>query len=426
MKRSLLIIIAIIAVIVIVGVIYWFFLRNLLAAPGQEGSTGSLPQTGTGIVGGGGNSGSGGALPSGGNPAGGIPTATTRFGVVSNEPIFAYFVDAQNNVIAVEPDGKIAYITNGQTTFLSSSQIENLLSADFSYDGTKILVNFGDPNSPQTSIFNLATKSWSPLAAGIISPIWSPSDYRIAYLTANAAGVKSLATFDVSKNTAKPTTLLSLNAQDLSLSWPQKNTITLSDKPSAFAQGFIWLFDIQKKTLARPIADNFGLETLWSNTTSSVGIIFSSGAGKFGGTLSIMNDVSTNQTKNIVFLTLPSKCAFHYEAAVTSSVSMATTATSASTTASTTTLSIIPPYLALYCAVPNDPATLTRARLPDDYNQETLFTVDNFYKVHTNTGDMESFFLPTVPLDATNLKMFNNILFFVNRYDQKLYAISAE
>jgi hypothetical protein len=84
---------------------------------------------------------------------------------------------------------------------------------------------------------------------------------------------------------------------------------------------------------------------------------------------------------------------------------------------STTTLN-------LYCAVPRDQDTFGVARLPDEYDQKMLFTADDFYRINTTSGALSTVFSNTnLTLDATDLKIANGILFFVNRYDQKLYAI---
>jgi hypothetical protein len=81
--------------------------------------------------------------------------------------------------------------------------------------------------------------------------------------------------------------------------------------------------------------------------------------------------------------------------------------------------------LDFYCAIPRDQDTLGIARLPDEYDQKILFTNDDIYKISTIDGN-SSDLLSGQTIDATNLKIFNHILFFVNRYDQKLYAMTLQ
>ena len=54
-----------------------------------------------------------------------------------------------------------------------------------------------------------------------------------------------------------------------------------------------------------------------------------------------------------------------------------------------------------------------------------LFTSDNLYKVNTETGVIQPLWnSPTQNMDVSDLKFFNNALFFVNRYDNKLYGLT--
>jgi len=69
-------------------------------------------------------------------------TAVQNFGVLSQSPVFDYFIDVKNNITAIQPTGAIITIANGQTKTLSSSTIDGIISASFSYDGKKIVVRW--------------------------------------------------------------------------------------------------------------------------------------------------------------------------------------------------------------------------------------------------------------------------------------------
>ena len=118
-------------------------------------------------------------------------------------------------------------------------------------------------------------------------------------------------------------------------------------------------------------------------------------------------------------------------------VATSTTATgtsTASSTATSTTKKAAPatkaaptstPYLALYCGVLRSSSGFSSAHLPDDYNTMALFTSDDIYKVNTTADTVQSLWSdPTQHIDASDMKFFNNALFFVNRYDQKLYGLT--
>lgn len=432
-RRIVYIIVAIIVIAALAFAAYWFFFRNQGAPVPAGGTTGSLPSVGTqggssasetagGSTGGtAGTAGTGNTVVGAGNigvfSPGNAPNTASPFGLISNEPTLAYFDDAQNNVTIVEPSGKIASILNGQPTFLNSTAIQDVISAGFSHDGTKVVVSFGDPTNPQTSIFTVATKSWTPLPGGIISPVWSPVDGRIAYLTENSGGGETLSSLDTANAKAKPVSLATLHLADVTIAWPSSNQIVIADKPSSYESGSVLLFNIAKRTVDQPFGGGAGLDTVWSNNTSSDALVFTAGAAEHGGTLALWNP-AVGSMQNLVFLTLPSKCIFNNETGSSS----APAGSASSTLVSTSTAPM--PYTAFYCGIPQDQNVLAGQALPDAYDQMALFTTDSFFKVRADNGATQNLYTPPIAVDATNLHVFNNILFMINRYDQKLYALS--
>ena len=417
--RRLLIVLSVIALLIVVGIglYFLFFGAKTPASPAtgtQTGSTGSLPSAGNQN-----NAGNGitaGGTTTGVGASGANATLAKNFGVISSEPTLDYFVDAANTVTAIEPDGKIIQVTGGQVSTLNSLLVQNIISAGFSYNGAKVLVNFGDPANPQTSIFDVAAKTWTPLAQGLLSPVWSPSDYRIAFAASNANGTEGFGTFDLSKPKPAPVLITTLHAQDLAIAWPSKNQVVFYAKPSAYAPGSAWSFDLQKSALAPIALETPGLAMLWSGPAFGQAaaprvLEFSAGVANLGGSLAL-TDASGNTTQRLKLLTLPSKCSF---ASATST--LPATASSTSTTTTST------PYL--FCGVPRDQNTLSVSHLPDDYNQMSLFTSDDIYRINLQNGAVDTVFNdPSQNLDISDVRFFNNTLFFINRYDEKLYAIS--
>jgi hypothetical protein len=96
-----------------------------------------------------------------------------------------------------------------------------------------------------------------------------------------------------------------------------------------------------------------------------------------------------------------------------------------STTKTKTSAATSTAYLALYCGVPRSSSGFSSARLPDDYETMALFTSDNIYKIITATGVEQVLWSDaTQNVDVSDVRFFNNALFFVNRYDQKLYGLT--
>jgi hypothetical protein len=438
-KRYIYIIIAII-VLAAIAIAILLLIKNKAAMNGGTGATmstgGSLPVVGTQGSGGTGGGGSGASLslPSGSNTGTGAggSAAAPSFGVLSNNPVADYAVNASNTVIAIEPTGEVFTVVSGQSSIINTSTTGDIIAARFSYDGEKALVNFGDPNNPQTSLYDLASNTWTPLPQGMQSPVWSPAGYQIAFFASAGGGRIALQTIDASTAASlkkSPITLLTLNAADLDLQWPIKNDLVLSDKPSSENAGSIWLFDISAGTLSA-VADNEpGLEGTWSGDAAApYGLLFFNSQGQ-GSTLQLQALSGSAPTEELSFSTLPTKCAFSVQAEP-GAAAQAQTATASSTgktsssipaaTAVTSTS-----YLALFCGVPRSSSGFSSARLPDDYNTMALFTSDDLYEVNTATGDIQSLWSDqTQNMDVSDVKIFNGVLFFVNRYDQKLYGLT--
>jgi len=450
MKRYIYIIIGIV-VAAAIAILVLFLIKDhstssTLNLSGATTTTGLLPTTGTQRS----NSATGNSTS-----ALGLPTTTgsstpgtsgqmtvQNFGVLSQDPVGDYFVDAQNNITAIEPTGAIITISNGQSAVVNSSTIDSIISAGFSYDGKKIVVSYGDPSNPQAAVFDTATNAWTALPQGMLSPQWSPiNNYLIAYLASTSSGKLTLATLNAANLKAAPSVLLTLNADDLTLQWPTKNDFILADKPTSENAGSVWTFDSSAGTLTPLIYEVSGAEGIWShNAAIPYGLAFFNSVSGQGNTLQLQAFTGSLATQPLSFLTLPSKCAFDTElmpiatSTATSSVSAATsaaTSTPSSTAKAKKIAAIQPaaptstPYLALYCGIPRSSSGFSSAKLPDDYETMALFTSDDIYKINTATGAEQILWNDaTQNMDVSDVKFFNDALFFINRYDQKLYGLT--
>jgi hypothetical protein len=293
------------------------------------------------------------------------------------------------------------------------------------------VVSYGDPSDPQTGVYNVATNAWTALPQGMFSPQWSPiNNYQIAYLAAPSAGKLTLATINAANPKAAPTTLLTLNANDLALQWPTATEFILADKPTSQNAGSVWAYNSAAGTLSPLMYEVSGAEGIWShNAAIPYGLTFYNNPSGRGNALQLQAFSGSLPTQPLAFSTLPSKCAFNTELTpvATSTAAGAATSTTASSTAkaSVKTVTTSAPYLALYCGIPRSSSGFSSAHLPDDYNTMELFTPDDIYKINTATGAEQALWNDaTQNMDVSDVKLFNNALFFVNRYDQKLYGLT--
>ncbi len=346
-------------------------------------------------------------LPATGVPiAGGTAGAGQKFGMVAQNPIVDYFVDKQNNLLLIQPDGQIIKVTGTNQTVVSGSAVNNLISASFSYDGAKVLVVFGEGAAPQTSVFDMAKKTWSPLSTDIKNPVWSPSDYRIAFLSSNSKSFAVLATLDLKQTKPAAQPLLQLHAQDLAVSWSSPNSIFLAEKPSSYAKSSVWQFDIKNRALVLAQDSDWGLMTAWNNNATR-GVAFVSDRGNRGGALYLVTP-DDKRISRFDIVTLPSKCVFDIA------------------TIKTTSTKAAAPKVErlLYCGFPQNAQKFNLNAQPDAYLERDYYSTDYFYKIDLDTGVLQNL-IPDLAydLDGTNLKVASGRLFFVNRYDERLYSI---
>ena len=242
-KTLLYVLIAIAVVAVGAFLVYQLIARNTNGTNGT-GQTGSLPNTAgqqfpVGI-----------SVSSTGsfNTAAGS-SSSVRFGIVSNEPVSDYFISNANVVTVIKPDGTIDSITNSVASTISTTTFKDVVAFAFSYDGKKILISARTETTTRTSVFDITAKSWTTLPVGMISPVWSPNTYQIAYFTNSNIGTETLSNINVGIANAKPTILSTFTMEDSLASVAHKNTFIISDRSSAFMVGSAWSFDTTNKCL---------------------------------------------------------------------------------------------------------------------------------------------------------------------------------
>lgn len=392
MKR--LIVIILIVVVVLGLVIGGLILRNRGGeAELSDGRTpgGQLPGTLPGL---------GGLAPQSGG-TGLLPSEVT---ILSSEPIESYFVYSKGVWAAVRSNGEIVEVQNGQLNALSSTKIDDLIGASFSFDGKRVLAVFGNRENPQTSIFDIKTKSWEPLEAGARRAAWSPNDNRVVYFVPKG-GRAALVTIDTGKFRAAPKELIRMNVLGLVPNWISKNQVILTEPPSSAILSSLWSFDLNSKTLTKLATESPGLEAVWDEEGGE-GLLFSAAGGR-GGSLKLIDNTG-KILESLGFLTLASKCVF--SEGTISGENSSTEATSEKF---------------LNCAVPRDAQAFAGSALPDDYQKKKLTTADDFFQINLEDGSVTTISAdPNRSFDAERVRVLDDQLFFINRPDQKLYVIS--
>jgi hypothetical protein len=338
------------------------------------------------------------------------------FGLVADQEVAAYYPYPDGSVAIIQPSGQVMKINGTDGVLLSSLGISNLSHAAFSFDGKKIVATFGNPLNLQVSVFDLDRKSWEPVFARPSSPpLWSPNDYRLVFLTNSQEG-SAITLIDMQAKTPKTQDLLSLGGEDLVLAWKSKDELFITEKSSAFSSSQLFSYDLKKKTVASVISDWPGLDLAW-NTRLQEGVIFQANKNAVGGKMSLIGSDGV-VARQFSFVSLPrEKCLFgELEASAT---------LQKSSTTSSTAPSPQPAASVLLCAVPKNTTRFLNAFLPDDYLQKDIMTEDSIVEVGLTTGDVNDLSRSmSEAVDATNLKATAGSVYFINRFNNKLYRLS--
>jgi len=348
-----------------------------------------------------------------GAPTSTLPTAAgqaagQKLQLVSDQPIFDYWIfypaatstatttatsttvststiTRDSKIFYLSQDGKIFKLEGGKSEAVTSEPVKNLQAIKPSFDGKRVLIKSGDFVSPKFIIFNSEAKVFEVLPENITAAAFSPDAKKIAYLEKISG---NLIIKDLIGTKPKTVKVLSFNQKDFDLDWILAEKIVLTPKPSAFYLTSAWMIDTKNKTLSPLGTEVNGLMIKWS-TNGKTGLQFSSQSEGRGSRLNLINEKGAVQA-NLDFITLPDKC-FISEPKI-------------------------------YCAVPGSiPA---KTVLPDDYLKKAVYFRDVFYQIDITQNSLSEILSGTEPtLDATNLRLVDNKLFFINRYDNKLYSL---
>lgn len=330
----------------------------------------------------------------GGTPS---PILTTSPTVLPEGPLMAWGGPAlagyylkNGTAISLGTNGQVVSIRGKGMVPLNNSTInETLLGITPSFDGRWFLEKWGSNNSPRFSLFDTQNNNWTTFADLYFADMdFSPKESKVAYLE-DAAGKVNLGIMDLSKPTKdgfSRTTIDSFALQDAGISWISPDIILFHDKPSVRVPGSVWRYTISAKRLDPLITNVPGLWISWDKTASS-GIKF---VGKPQSSLEVIN-LKGEIVYTSPFLTFPDKCALAGKA--------------------------------LYCAVPQTPPR--DDNLPDAYLKRSFYTNDNIYEMDLASKQQTLIFANSpVKLDIIDLRVDGQKMYFINRYDQKLYQLS--
>ncbi|MGC8775766.1 MAG: hypothetical protein ACP5QN_00400 [Minisyncoccia bacterium] len=343
-------------------------------------------------------------------------SAVSKVKKVSDIKVLNYTVNKNGEVILIDESGKIIKKSgpNEEIIYNPGASFNFYKNISFSPDSSKIIFNFKD----SASIFDVSSKTWSQIKK-LNSKIAISLENKAAYFKTEN-GKNNIYQLDLTKKDASPTKLLETNFLDSELIWKDKENLLITTKPSSLNVNYVWLFNVKNKTLS-VIYDYLGLYLNW-NEEAKGGTIFYSGELGKGGEFYLVAPNFKLQKLN--FITLPSKCNFYKPLSKENFQSNNPTSTNPTSTTTSTANKKPSEDIFLICAVPRDQDVLQEKLVIDDYITKNLYTEDNIYKINVKNGLTETVFSDQNKyFDVDKIKVLNNKVFFVNRFDNNLYEI---
>ncbi len=397
MTRRQITILLILFLMVVGVIVYAIFFRGTTtpaeqAAPSEQQTTGE-PQGVTGTTG---------TTPSGATPEA-TTTTTTEFPPaatagdtyvlkkLSDGPVVGYWAAKNSNdVYYLTNDGYVMSAKEGPDVDLLKQEVKGVIKLEGSPSGNKALVAFGNAASPQWAVFDTQDKAWRPLPSTIIDATWGISDDGIVATTKSMGNNIALTYITISKTPFDIKTIVKdFRFNSVTLAIKSIDELYIMERPSALALSHVWLFNLKSNALTQVLNPANGL-TLVPGSNKDIFFRFSS-----PNNFAILNR-SLGMTQPFPYVTLPQKC---------DGVSTA-----------------------VYCFVPKNTSIFSASNsMPDDYLMKKTYTSDDFYRLDLTTGGDrlivtgDSANAPA--LDAQNVRTRGTSTYFVNRYDNYVYAI---
>ncbi len=193
-------------------------------------------------------------------------------------------------------------------------------------------------------------------------------------------------------NGSKNTKIWNTPLTQLTLDWPEENTLVATTKASGYSFGYSYFIDAKSGVSKKIINQILGLSVKVSPDAKNV--LLSSGGNNIS---SYLYNVKTNSSQSIIFKTLAEKCVW---SKIRNSI--------------------------VYCAVPTD---IPQGIYPDDWYKGKISFTDRIWSLNISSGEVHMLAdltsLGKTLIDAMDIKLDSkeNYIYFVNKNDLSLWSL---
>jgi hypothetical protein len=294
--------------------------------------------------------------------------------------------------ISTRGDVKIAKV--GPDPEISTREISAINSIEPDVEGERVLISFGDPNSPDWGLFDSSDEVWRPLPSYIKSVVWGGEENEVISIT-NTEDGKSLVSFDIEElrsgeNQVEDFLVRDFSLKDVEIAFSPPSSVIVMEKPASFYGSRAWKLDINDKKMVQIVPPIKGLVMNWKEN----GLVF-----LYEGERNLFNilDKNLNNFFPIPFTTLPSKCSAGEDVG--------------------------------YCFVPVVPFNDlgNNIKLPEDYFKNKFYTSDSLYKMDFESDELEMVLDINdfkLNIDAFSPQQIGESVYFINKYNKALYQLT--
>ncbi len=308
---------------------------------------------------------------------------------ISEGPVIAAHFSDDDTILFYDFSGNLWQFKNGDSklTLIDQTAIANPAETIWSINEKNIVKTGLNQSDISYAFSDFSKKIIANLRTNIKSVVFSPDGNKIAYYLSVGLNTNSLYVSNPDGKNQK-SLIATLKLRDINLLWPKSNILSIISKPSGLITGNLWILNTVNFGLAKLIGELFGLEALWSPDGNNFTYSYTDQNGR-GPKLAIYKNGISKDINNIS--TLVDKCVWTKDS------------------------------INIYCAVPQSwPDWVT---LPDDYYKNAFSTVDDLWKINTETGEKNLVFQGIGDISNLDINSNDNSLVFISRNSRFLYQL---